>query len=111
MKNIPRWLTGLFSPKELQGLDAAELLDALSSPSIARIWLHGVYQELKQMNIEIDRCLLTGRDVHLTDLCARRRAYQDVLTAIKSAKQSATQAKNHNPREQVPEIDLDRVTV
>lgn len=111
MKKLHRWLNSIFSPQELQDLDAAELLECLGSPSIAREWLFTIYSDLKQMNLQIDQSLISGRDYNLADLCSRRRAYQDVLEAVKTAKKTVTQAPNHNPRPPAFDVDLDRVTV
>jgi hypothetical protein len=111
LKKIPRWLNSVFSPVHFQNLDAAELLEALTNPAAARTWLTEMFDELKRLNLEVDRRLLSANDFRLTDLCARRQAIQYVLEALKSAKASVPAAKGPNPRIQVPEVDLDRVTV
>lgn len=107
MKKLVRFLKTIFSPKDLHGLDVGELLDALSDSGIRKLWLYETLEELKRINLEIDRRLTTNKIVHLTDLAVRRKAYQDVLEAIVFAKR---QIKNHNPKA-MGQFDLDSVTV
>lgn len=106
MKKIPRWLSSIFSPKDLLGLDAGEVLDALNDGVIRKTWLYDVFEELKRLNLEIDKRLLSESQFHVQDLAARRKALQFVLEAVLSAKR---QVSDHNP--QKGEFDLDSVTV
>lgn len=108
MKKLSRWFNNLFSPKELQGLDVAEILAVLSEESIRKLWLYDAFEELKRMNLEVDRRLLAGDVFSLTDLAARRKAYQDILEGILSAKR---QIRDHNPKSKTGEFDLESVTV
>ena len=107
MKKIPRFLKNFFSPKELHGIDFQEVLDAMADPSIRKMWLFGAFEEMKRLNLEVDRRLLTGNTLNITDLAARRKAYQDVLEGILTAKR---QVRSHNPKPK-GEFDLDSVTV
>jgi hypothetical protein len=106
MKKILRKLEGIFSPKELQGLDSVELLDALNDPGIRKQWLFDIYEELKRMNLEIDVKLRSGEGFYFNDLCARRKAFQDVLDTVLSAKR---QVRSHNPADKSA-YDFDAVT-
>lgn len=106
MKKLTRWFSNVFSPKELHGLDVQEMLAALGDEPTRKMWIFDVFQELKRMNLEVDKRLLTGQTYHLTDLAARRKAYQDILEGILSAKR---QIKNQNPKSR-SEFDLDSVT-
>ena len=94
MKKILKKFADLFSPKELQGLDSLELLDALNDAAIRKEWLWEVYEELKRLNLKVDASLRDGTVLNLRDLCARRRAYQDMLEAVLSAKR---QIRSNNP--------------
>ena len=105
MKKMPRFLSRMFSPVYMQDIDFVLLLNTLSDPTIRRVWLHEVYQELRNINASVDRALLHG-EARLNDLSARRKAIQDVLEMVLRAKQK----KDPNPRFE-SEIDLDRVTV
>lgn len=107
MKRLSRWLNNVFSPKELHGLDVGELLDCLNDSGIRKLWIYEALQELKRMNLEIDKRLLSGNLFNITDLAARRKAYQDMLDGILSAKR---QIRNHNPKT-MGQFDLDSVTV
>ena len=106
MKNIPKLLEKWFSPKHLQGLDIQEILGAMSDPTIRNIWIYGIFEELQRLNLEIDKRLLTADQFNIEDLCARRKAYQDVLESVLSAKR---RAKGSNPPP--GSFDLDSVTV
>jgi hypothetical protein len=94
MKKILQRFRDIFHPRELQMLDSLELLAALNDPMTRKIWLYETYEELKRLNLSIDAHLTAGMEFKFTDLCARRKAYQDILESILSAKR---QAKSHNP--------------
>ncbi len=106
MRTLIQSIKELLSPKELQGLDSQELLDSLNDASIRKLWLMDLYEELKRLNLQIDAKILAGSDFRITDLCARRKAYQDVLEAILSAKR---QVRSHNPKSGSG-FDLEAVT-
>ncbi len=106
MKKILKRFKDIFNPKELQQLDSMELLNALNDPLVRKIWLWDTYEELKRLNLLVDSNLLEGHDLSLTNLCARRRSYQDVLEGILSAQR---QAKSNNPKDKSG-FDLAAVT-
>lgn len=106
MKKLNRWFKNIFTAKEVYQLDLQELLDAMSDSGVRKLWLYDTLEEIKRVNLEIDRRLLTGSPGNITDLAARRKAIQDVMELIRSAKR---QIKNHNPKS--GEFDLDSVTV
>lgn len=107
MKKLSRYLKNVFSPKELQGLDVREILAAFNEEPIRKLWIFEAFKELQRLNLEIDRRLSTNEIVYLTDLAVRRKAFQDVLEGILSAKR---QIHNQNPKAK-GEFDLDSVTV
>lgn len=108
MKKIRRWLKDYFAPGH--DMDVYAIGEALNDPATRTYWLAQMLDDIHVMNIDVDRKLLMGSDFRLSDLCARRKAYQDVLEAILSARRAVTQGERHNPRVQVPVVDLDRVT-
>lgn len=103
MKKIPDLLRDWFSPRELQGLDIQQILAALSDSTVRNIWIFGIYEELKYLNLEIDKRLLSQDQFNITDLAARRKAYQDILESVLTARR---RAKGSNPAS-----DFDGVTV
>lgn len=109
MKKVKKWLSDLFSPENVQGLVLESLVEALSDPQTRDIWLKSVYNDLKEMNVEIDRALVSGMDYKIADLCARRKAYQQILESLLSAKRS-TPSLSPNPQPKIGSINLDRVT-
>lgn len=108
---IKRWLSELWEPERMNDLDISEISTALSDMATRYRWLETLVDDLKQMNSDIDRRLLNGKQEGISDLCARRKAYQDILESVLSARRTVTQAERHNPRHPVDEfINLDRVT-
>lgn len=110
MKKITRWMSDIFSPKQLQDLDAMDILDALGDPVVRKTWLYNVFDTLKHLNLDIDNRLQNG-GFRIEDLCARRKAYQNILEEVISAKRSVTMARNTNQPLKVGEFDLNSVTV
>ena len=109
MKKMPRFLSRLFSPAYMQDIDFVDLLNTLNDPVVRRIWIHEVYQELRNTNLAVDRGLLSGSP-RINDLSSRRKAIRDILEMILKAKSRHVEEKDPNPRFE-SEIDLDRVTV
>lgn len=109
MMKLNRWMKDFFNPRTFNDLDLESIGQALGNPTVREIWLMGILTDLKQMNKDVDRRLLSGNDFRLTDLCARRKAYQDILEAIASARRQVMQEVRPNPTVPV-DINLDRVT-
>lgn len=109
MKKIKRWLQDIFSPEEFNNMDTDAIRAALNDASVRTLWLSECFEEMKRINMDVDKRLLTHMEYGLTDLCARRKAYQDILEAILSARRQVTQDPRPNPKVQVV-VDLDRVT-
>jgi hypothetical protein len=103
MKKIPNLVREWFSPKSIQDLDIQDILAGMADPIIRKIWIADIFDELQRLNLEVDRRLLSGNDFHITDLAARRKAYQDILESVRSARR---RAKGSNPQSY-----LDGVTV
>lgn len=111
MKKLVRLLKDIFAPENFNDLDLAALKEALNDSSVRAFWLSDCFEELRRINLEADKRLLSGTSFQLTDLCARRTAYRDMLEAILSARRrilDGTQDLRHNPRKS--DINLDRVT-
>ncbi len=112
MKKLKKWLSDYFSPESFNDLDVDGIAQALNDSSVRHIWLTRTLAELKTINLDVDKRLVSGTNLQLTDLCARRKAYQDVLESILSARRtvvSGTQEQRPNPKAPVL-VDLDRVT-
>lgn len=110
MKRVTRWLKELFDPD--YDMDTTAIRIALNDAGTRTLWITSVLEEIKQMNIDVDRRLIAGREVGLSDLCARRQAYKDVLDAVLRARRQALDgppSPRHNPRVPV-DPNLDRVT-
>lgn len=110
MKKLPRWIKDFFNPEQFNNLDIQAIGDALNDHAVRGVWLSECLQELKRINIEVDMRLLSGNEMNLIDLCARRKAYQDMLESILTARRRVLkQELPHNPRLPVA-VNLDRVT-
>lgn len=107
MRKLERWLKNIFNPEH--DFDMTAIGQALNDPDVRMRWLIDHLEEIRQMNLEVDRRLLDGEDYSMADLCARRKAYKDVLDAILSARRNKPQDLRHNPGS-IPLVDLDRVT-
>lgn len=107
MKKLERWLKDIFDPE--RDLDIDAIRSAFNDVSVRSIWLSGCLDELRRMNMEVDKRLLNGANLSLADLCARRKAYQDILEAVLSARRQVTQESRPNPKVAVA-VNLDRVT-
>lgn len=106
---IKKWLEDIFSPEEFNDLNISAIGEAFNDASIRTAWLLSLLDDLRQMNRDVDRALLAGTDFKLADLCARRKAYQDVLESVLAAKRKVAQEVRPNPQTRVY-VDLDRVT-
>lgn len=106
---MKRWLKEMFAPDTFNDLDTSAIASAFNDPSVREMWLTYCFEELKRINLEVDRRLLVGSETGFIDLCARRKAFQDVLEAVLSARRKLSQAARHNPRV-LSDVNLDRVT-
>ena len=108
MRRIKRWLKEVFEPETFNDLDVSAIGVAFNDQEVRAIWMTWVCDELRAMNMEVDKRLLSGSGASFTDLCARRKAFQDVLEAVLVANRRRMQEVRPNPRPSV--INLDRVT-
>lgn len=108
MKKMTQWISEMFSPEQFNDLDIFAIGEALNNSDIRQRWFLAVLEEIKRINVDVDRRLLAGSEFGIMDLCARRKALQDVLELVLSIKRQARQEDRHNPRPSV--INLDRVT-
>lgn len=109
MKKIKQWMQDIFEPETFNDLDIFQVADALNDSEIRKRWFLALLDEIKQINKDVDRRLLSGTEFGLLDLCARRKGLQDALDLVLSVKrQLKTEQGRHNPTGQG--INLDRVT-
>ena len=110
MKKLKSWLKDIFEAEDFGNLNMGVIGEALGDPSVREVFLRDCLDELKRIHLDIDKRLLSGSEMGLIDLCARRRACQDVMESILSARRSVKQDVRHNPRFTDTVVDLDRVT-
>ena len=110
MKKILKWIDDLFEVDAVQGLQIEEIASAMNDVTIRNVWIMDLFAQLRSMNLEVDRKLRDSELRGIEDLCARRKAFQDVLESILSAKRRVAQPKRPNPQSKVSFTDLDRVT-
>lgn len=108
MKKMTQWISEMFSPEQFNDIDIYSVGEALNDSAVRQKWFLAVLEEIKRINVDVDRRLLAGGEYRIMDLCARRKALQDVLELVLSIKRQARQEERPNPRASV--INLDRVT-
>jgi hypothetical protein len=106
MKRIVAYLNDVFSTKDLHNLDMNDVLGSLNDPAVRKQWIYETCEELKRLNLAVDKVLLSDSQYGITDLAARRKAYQDVLESLLTARR---RIRNPNPRS--GSFDLESVTV
>jgi len=109
MNKLKRFFSQMLYPDAFNDLDTSAIGEALNDAGVRNLWLFGCFDELKRINLEVDRRLLSDTQYGLIDLCARRKAYQDMLESILSARRQVTQGQRPNPQPPVS-VNLDRVT-
>lgn len=110
MKKIKRWFSEMFTHEEINDLDMAAIIEAFDNLEVRQHWMMWIFEEIKSMNLEVDKRLLSGSEAGFIDLCSRRKAIQDVLNAVLIAKRSVMRHERPNPMVPIGGIDLDRVT-
>lgn len=108
MKKIKRWFKEIFDPRD--DLDMTAIGLAMNEPEVRTVWLMNHLNAIHDMNLEIDKRLLLGSEINLVSLSARRKAFQDVLEGILSAKRQVAHGLRQNPRPEMIGVNLDRVT-
>jgi hypothetical protein len=108
MKKLKAWLSEIFELPHYEDISLEAIATALNEPRVRAIWLEYMTDELKRIHLEIDKRLVEG-SVSIGDLGTRRRAYQDTLQYILSAKRAVSHDPRHNQQER-SFIDLDRLT-
>lgn len=109
MRTLRKWLKDYFEPEIFNDLNVGDIGSALNDTSVRTVWLSSLMEELKTINLEVDRRLLSDSQFGLIDLCAKRKAYQDILEGILRARRQVTQGLRPNPKFQGV-VDLDKVT-
>ncbi len=87
-------LSALFNAGDMQELNTAEILIAFEDPTVRKLWLHMIYEEIRTINQEVDRRLRTNAYQDNADLSFRRQGLQFALESIRTARR---QARGHNP--------------
>lgn len=106
MKKMPNFLRDLFSLKASIDLDVNALLTAMSDPTVRKVWLMDLFDQIQQIHTDIDTRILRGNET-IHDLAIRRKAFQDILEGVLSARK---RVRNPNPQDRSG-FDLDSVTV
>ncbi len=112
-KTLLQKLDQLFRPTYTFDIDLYEVLEALGDGVTRKTWLFELALEIKRINLEIDKKLLSGlplSETILADLSGRRRSLQFVLEAVLSAKRDTQRRRGQNPATKA-EFDLDSVTL
>lgn len=105
--NWPRTIFEILCPAELNDLNVEELAIALNNPAVRNRWLQDVLEDLRRLNLHVDKLLERNEPQHkFVEVSARRRQTWAILQQIQLAKNSVEMDSGHNPME-----DLDHVAV
>jgi len=107
--NILKSIQEFFEPKNFNDMDVLAVGEALNDLATRTLWINMCLEDIKRINREIDKRVLKAQPDSITDLCAKRRAYQEILESAISARRNIVQGIRHNPRPATI-VDLDRVT-
>lgn len=109
MRYVKKWLSEMFEPEQAQDLDISMIVESLTDMEVRNIWMESVFEQIKTINLEIDKRMLSGDTQGIQDLCVKRRTIQELLESILSARRTVLgKSQSHNPRPAY--VNLDRVT-
>jgi len=108
-KYLVRRFNEIFNPSQFQQLDVYGVLSALQDQMVLKKWLYEVLQEIKNLNMSIDRGLVSGKLYDINDLSAKRKALQGILESALSIHREVRRGPRPNPSKG-EEYDLENVT-
>ena len=87
---LKKWIESLYKPEETNFRDAAkeDIFLALNEPAVRTHWVNALIEELRAINIGVDRALSDGKFDELPSKADRRRAIVFCLNQILDSKQA-----------------------
>lgn len=88
--NLTKWIESLYKPQQTNLRDAAieDINLALNEPAVRNHWIDAMVEELRAINIGVDRALADNNFEQLPSKAERRRAILFCLNQILDSKQS-----------------------
>ena len=85
---LVNWIESLFEPEKTNFRDAAmdDLLAALNEPAIRKHWMHSIMDELRAINVGVDRAMREEKYDAIPNAAARRTALVFCLNQILDSK-------------------------
>jgi len=82
--SLVKWIESLYEPEKTNFRDAGleDLLLALEQPAIRKHWVNALVEELRAINVGVDRSLREGKIEDLKQTAARRTALVFCLNQI-----------------------------
>lgn len=109
MRKIKRWFKDFFNPQDFNNLDMGAITESFNDAQVRGLWLLGCFDEIKRINLDVEKRLLRGTESSLVDLCARRKAYQDILESILAARRQVVAGlQDPRPNPKIQGVNLDR---
>lgn len=84
MNRLWKWIESLYEPEKTNFRDAAleDLIQALNSPAVRQHWISALVDELRAINVGVDRSLREGDFFQMPERAARRGAIVFCLNQI-----------------------------
>lgn len=93
----PRTWLEVFDPQATQKLDVSRIVSDLNNPQVRAHWLRAVLDQLRAINLEVDKLLDKGPITErLIEISAKRRQIVAVLEQIEASRNSVELENNHN---------------
>ena len=101
MMSLVKWIEGLYVPQKTNFKDAAleDLMTALENSAVRRHWMDALVEELRAINVGVDRAMREGKMEELPSKSDRRRTIVWVMNQIlesKTAVETELYEQQHN---------------
>ena len=98
---LRKWIESIYQPQKTNFKDAAleDLMAALEIPAVRRHWMDALVEELRAINVGVDRAMREGNLEQLPSASDRRRTIVWVLNQIlesKTAVETELYEQQHN---------------
>ena len=104
-----KWLRQILDPAPMYDLDLTKLSLALNGPAVRHHWLKALLEQLRELNLEIDRMLeRNDPQSRYIEISARRRQLVAILQQIETSKNSVELEVDHNQESLLDTLAVER---
>jgi len=88
LRDLSKWIESLYVPEKTNFKDAAlpDLMEALENQAVRRHWMEALVEELRAINVGVDRAMREGKLEELPSKSDRRRTIVWTLNQILESK-------------------------